>query len=437
MKRLTSRIARSVLPSISLVALTFTATAQTSLVGTWSGVTVLEPSMVSSSPPDVPVVACDAAGHAVAVWTSPSMGVAFAERDLGGEWSVASSILPGTTNGFLPQVAIGSSGVVAVSWIVPGQEAIPPKLVVSVRPTGGTFSTPAVIVSGVYVFDSKLGIAESGAVTIVWGQAGQIHTTTRTPSGAWTPSSALSSPTMSASLPDLVVNDAGAALAVWQEAPSGAAGPSSIGAAYRPAPARSRWGPPQSISAGTGLSTWNPKPGIDAKGNVAVGYLDGSTLMVARKPVVGAWNVAQPVSPASDTVYYPALAMDERGNILTAWQALDASNYGTISKRVLPAVGAWGPVTVLSTSDQDASWPMASVARDGSVATVTWTDNNTFAAHAAVGPLRGYWTIFTIGACWWNTSIPIAAGSGAVSAVWPAPTPNPNVTKMVANVYTP
>ncbi len=393
--------------------------------------------MVSSSPPDVPVVACDATGHAVAVWTSPSMGVAFSERYLGGEWSVASSILPVGADGFLPQVAIGSSGVVAASWIVPGQEFIPPKLVVSVRPAGGTFSTPDVIVSGLYIFDSKIGVAHSGAVTIVWGQLGEIRTATRLPAGVWTPSSVLSSPAMSANLPDLVVNDAGAALAVWQETPSGGAGPSAIGAAYRPAPARSRWRPSQSISAGVGLATWNPKPGIDANGNVAVGYLEGSSMVVARKSVDGAWTVPQPVSPASDRVYYPALAMDELGNILTAWQSLDAGNYGTISKRVLPAVGAWGPVRVLSTSDQDASWPVTSVARDGSVAAVTWTDNNTFAAHAAVGPIRGRLTDFIIGACWWNTSIPIAAGSGAVSAVWPEPTTNPNVTKMVANVYTP
>ncbi len=42
---------------------------------------------------------------------------------------------------------------------------------------------------------------------------------------------------------------------------------------------------------------------------------------------------------------------------LAAWQKLNASNYGRISKRVIPATGPWGTVTALSPAGQDASWP--------------------------------------------------------------------------------
>ncbi|MCY2958996.1 MAG: hypothetical protein NTY35_02435 [Planctomycetota bacterium] len=437
MRRFTQGSLHLAFPTIAVVALTLLAQAQSSAVGTWSGVQILEPTMVSSSPPDVPVVACDPLGHAVAAWTSPAMGVAFSEHDPGASWTAAVSILPAGTTGFSPQIAIGSSGVVAVSWIVPGQEFIPQKFVVSVRPVGGAFSTPATLVSGAYVFDSRLGVADNGSVTVLWGQGGAVKTAMRNPQGVWTPSIVLNPPNTSASLPDLVVNGAGAALAVWQETPVGGGGPSAIGVSYRAAPSRSRWGVAHAISSGLGLATWNPKPGIDDAGNAAFGYLDGNRMMVARKAAAGTWGAPQAVSPPGDNAYYPAFSMDARGNILAAWQKLDAGNYGTVSKRVLPAAGAWGPVTVLSTPDQDASWPIASVARDGSVAAVTWTDNNTFAAHADVGPMRGSSTVFTIGSCWWNTTMPIAAGSLAVSAVWPAPTTNPNVTRMVANVYTP
>lgn len=423
--------------SLALASVVLVAAHSAAQTGTWTGVHVLEPSMVSSSPPDVPVVACDPAGHVVAAWTSPSMGAVFAERAPGGAWSVASPIHPSSVEGFSPQIAIGSSGVVAATWIVPGNEFVPTKFVASVRPPGGAFSLPVTLVAGGFVFDSKVAVVDNGSVTVVWAQAGIVRTTTRNPAGAWTPVVALSPTNVSAGLVDLAANGAGAALAVWQQTTAGGGGPSAIGTAYRPAPARSRWGPAQALASAGGLQTWNPKPGIDASGDAAVGYLDGTAMVVARKPEAGGWTAPVQVSPAGDAAYYPALAMDAAGDVLTAWQALDASNRGRISRRVLPAIGPLGPVAQLSTSAQDASWPSASVARDGSIGIVTWGDNDTFAAHADVGPLRGVTAHFTIGSVWWNTSVPVAAGASAVTAAWPAPTTNPNVTRMVANAYAP
>jgi len=432
MRHTISSFTRIALPFASCMALTLGAVAQT-----WSGVRILEPNMGSSSPPELPVVAGDASGHVVAAWTSPSMGVAFSERYPGSEWTVAASLLSAGAVGFSPQIALGASGVVAVSWIVPGTEFVPAKLVVSVRPLGGNFSTPEEVVSGATVFDSELAVADNGCVTIVWAAGGAIKTTSRSPAGAWFPVLVLSATGASGGLLDLAMNDAGAAVVTWQEAASGGSGPTAIHAAYRPASVRSRWWADETISSGTGLATWNPKAGIDADGDVAVGYLDGHTLMVARKPAAGGWSLPQPVSPPSDQVYYPALAMDAAGNIALAWQALDANNYGTISERVLSATGELTAINVLSTGFEDASWPMISISRDGSIAAVTWCDNSTLAARVALGPLRGDWTDYTIGGVWWNTSIPIVAESALVAAVWPAPTANPNVTRMVANVYTP
>lgn len=419
----------------SVVFVAAHASAQTS--GTWTGVQILEPSMLSSSPPEAPVVACDPSGHVVAAWTSPAMGAVFSERTPGGSWSSTSPIHPSSVEGFSPQIAIGSSGVVAATWIVPGQEFVPPKLVASVRPVGGAFSPPVTLVSGSYVFDSKVGVVDNGSVTVVWAQSGIVRTTTRNPAGAWTPVVALSPAGVNAGLVDLAVNGAGAALAVWQQAAAGGSVPSAIGTAYRPAPARSRWGAPIALASGGGHQTWNPKPGIDASGDAAVGFLDGTAMVVARKAAGGAWTPPVQVSPVSDDVYYPALAMDAAGDVLTAWQALDAGNRGRISRRVLPANAPAGPVVQLTTSAQDASWPKASLASDGSIGAVTWGDNDTFLAHAEVGPLRGATSIFTIGSVWWNTPVPVAAGADAVTAVWPAPTTNPNVTRMVANAYAP
>ncbi len=428
--------ARRVLPLFSAAAVLLLAAAATTLTGAWTGVRVLEPSMLSAGPPEIPVVASDASGHAVAVWTSPSMGVVFTERYPGADWSTPVTV-PSAIDGFLPQVAIGAGGLVAVTWGTPGQEFVPPKLMAIVRPAGGGFLAPKVLVSGAYVFDARVGVCGSDSVTVVWSQANRIQAALRTPAGQWAPVRAISPANVSARNPDLAVNDAGAALVAWEQTSIGSTGPGAIGTAYRPAPSRSAFGLPQVVTTGTGQPTWGQNALIDAQGAAALGYLDGNVLVFARKPFGSRFELPQPVSPVTDVVYSAALAMDANGDVLAAWQSLDPSNYGTVSQRIQPAFAAWGPVTELSSPLEDASYPNAAIAPDGSIGCVTWTDNSTFAANAALGHLRGAWTVDTIGTCWWNTEMPVAAGSGAVSVVWPMPTTNPNLTKMVANGYAP
>lgn len=434
MKR-TFVLARGLFRAAGLVTLASLAAAQSTAGWTWTGVEILEPVMLSSSPPEAPFVACDAAGHAVSVWNSPAKGIVFAERCPSGTWSAANPIVPGAV-GAWPHVAIGSSGVVAATWAIPAQQYVPPKLAVTVRQLAGSFPGPVIWTTASNVSDPRVGVALDGSVTLIWGEGGRIKSATMTPAGLWSAPAFLSPSGVTAWLPELAVNEAGAAIAAWQEAPIGGSGPGVISAACRVAPSSSPWGAAQAVSSGTGQQTWNPKPGIDAAGNVALGYIDGNAMMLARKPNLGNWSAPVRVSLANDTVYYPALAMDAAGNVLAAWQKLDASNYGRISKRLVPATGPWGTVTQLSNGTQDASWPRASIARDGSVWAVTWGDNNTFATEVAIGDASGASTVHSIGSVWWNTEVPVAAGAGAVSAVWPAPTNNPNVTRMVANVFT-
>ncbi len=404
--------------------------------GTWTGVQILEPSMLSASPPEPPIVASDADGHTVSVWTSPSMGVAFTERFPGGTWSTVNSILPGT-DGYAPQVAIGPTGMVAASWVVPGQEFIPTKLVVSVRPVGGSFGVPTVIATGATLYDSRLGISKYGVVTIAFAQSGILKSAVRDRTGAWSPVQVLTAPGTSAGTPEMAVNPNGSTVVVWQQGQVGVPGSSSITAVYKQPRSLTVWDAPETISLATGLGLYMPKVGMDAVGNVAVTFIEGSAMMIATKKLASTWSVPLPITPATDNVYSTAMAMDARGNVLAAWQALDVSNYGTVSKRAVSSAGPMGPVVVLSTSQEDASAPTVSLAFDGSIGIVTWVDNNTFTANAALGGLRGPFTVYGIGSGWWNTPMPTAAGASAVSVVWNAPTPNPNVTRMVANAYRP
>lgn len=231
-------------------------------------------------------------------------------------------------------------------------------------------------------------------------------------------------------LPDLAVNNVGAALAVWQEgAPNN---PTAIYAAYRSVDGA--WQAPQPVSAGTGLATWNPKPGLDAQGNATVGYLDGTTMWVASSAAGGVWTAPTALSSPQVTVYYPALALNANGDVLAAWQAYDAAGNSRIQARTKPSNAAWGAMINLSARTETAGWPNAALSNDG-LGIVSWVDDSAQAARAAVLDPAGKWKRSSLGAGWWGLTVSVAAGGGSIGTGWALPNPlNPNAARLVGRM---
>jgi len=411
--------------------------------GSWGATRTLQGPFAVSSLPAAPLVAMNGTGHALLAWNATG-NVRFAERLAGATWQPSRGV-PGAASGAGPvAVAIGNNEVAAVAFATVATRYVPSQLLISLRAPGASaFGTAIEPVPGASAGDIRLGVACDGSVTLLWQDAVGIHTTMlpgtggtggscngQPGSGPWTPPELLSGAGVGAALADLVVNDAGAALAVWQQGAPGA--PTSIAAAVRPASAG--WLAAQTVSLPSGLPTWNAKPGIDAAGNMAVGYLDGQSMVVARRPVAGAWAAPVLVS-GTQTVYYPALAMSATGDVLAAWLALDASNIGSVWQRPLPAGASWGSATRLSAAAESADWPTAALSGDGSVAVVGWTDNNSNSARASVRT-AGAWQRNNLGGGYWSGPVPVAAGSGAAVAGWTAPTGgNPNSARLLARSW--
>ncbi len=410
--------------------------------GGWTPTRTLQGPFAASSLPSSPVVAMNSNGHALLAWNATG-NARFAERVKGAAWQ-ASQAVPGASTGAGPvAAAIGNNEVAAIAFTTAPTRYVPSKLLVTLRAPGGSFGTAVEPVPGTRAGDMKLGIACDGTVTLLWTDAAGIKvsslpgtgTTARacdgTPgTGAWTPATLVSTPGAGASLAELAVNDAGAALAVWQEGAPG--NPSSIAAAYQPA--SQAWELPQTVSLPTGQSTWNPKPGLDAAGNAAVGYLDGNSMVVARRPAAGPWDPSMPV-PGAQSVYYPALAMSAGGDLLASWLSLDVSNIGSVWASIAPAGGTWTRRTRLSARAESADWPSAAFAGDGAVAIVGWTDNNANTAKAAVRS-AGAWTRSSLGTGYWSGAVPVAAGGSTAVAGWTMPNlANPNAGKLVARTW--
>lgn len=432
-------IERAIVASLASVCLAGPALAQT---GTWGATRTLEGPFAAGSIPEPPLTTMNVNGHALLVWNATGI-VRYADHLKGGTWLPRGNVPGGGTGAGPVAVAIGNSEAAAIAYATAATRYVPSKLMVSLRPAGGSFGAAVEPAPGAAAGALTLGIACDGSVTLVWSNAIGVWASSlagtgriagacdgQPGSGSWSAPQLLSNGHTGAGLPALVVNDAGAALAVWQEGAPGS--PTSIVAAYRPA--GETWQAALAASAPTARPTWNPKPGLDAAGNAAIGYLDGNSMVIVARQASGAWGTPTLLS-GSQAVYYPAFAMSARGDLLAAWLALDASNMGSVWAVMAPAGGSWSPGTRLSARADQADWPTAAYAGDGSVALVGWTDNGTNTAKVSIYA-GSTWTRRNLGVGYWSGPVPVAAGSGAAVAGWAMPNlANPNAARLVTRAW--
>ncbi|WP_127999354.1 hypothetical protein [Piscinibacter defluvii] len=417
-----------------------TVSAQT---GAWTATRNLEGPFAAGSIPEPPLVAMNAEGRALLAWNATGI-VRWAEHVKGGGWLPRGNV-PGGGSGAGPvALALGNSGAAAVAYTTVATRYTPSRLMVSVRPAAGSFGAAVEPAPGSVAGAIKLGIACDGSVTLLWGDASALWASTlagtgRSPgacdgqpgAGPWSAPVQLSNAHVGAALPGLVVNDAGAALAVWQQGAPG--NPSAIVAAYRPA--GGSWEPAQTASAPTARATWNPKAGLDATGAAAIGYLDGQGMVVVARTPAGAWSAPALVS-GSQAAAYPAFAMSAAGDMLVAWLAQDPlTGSSEIWARVAASGAGWSAARRLSALSDQAGWPSAAFAGDGSVAIVGWTDDAANVAKASVYA-AGTWTRRNLGTGYWGGPMPVAAGAAAAVAGWAMPNlANPNAAKLVARAW--
>lgn len=411
------------------------------LAGNWTAPRTLQGPFAVSSPPSPPQVTVNANGHTLMAWNATGV-LRYAERLSGAPWQ-ASLAVPGASAAAGPfAAALGRNEVVAMAWTTVATRYEASKLMASVRPRGGSLSVPVQVGSGTGVFDIRAGVACDGSVTLLWNDATGVHTSTLAglagpgacdgapASGPWSAPLLLSSPGVGAALPDLALNDAGAAVAVWQEGSGG--NPVTVSAALRPAAAG--WQAAVTVSAGSGLSTWNPKPGIDAAGHAAVGYLDGYRMLVTRYSAATGWTPPQLVS-GTQAVYYPALAMSAGGDVLAAWLALDASNMGAVWQSLAPAGAGFPAPARVSARTDNADWPTAAFAAEGGLAVIGWVDDGSNSARASVWS-AGRWVRSTLGAGWWGGQVPVGAGGGVAAAGYAVPAAgNPNSATLLGRTW--
>jgi hypothetical protein len=274
-------------------------------------------------------VAVDGGGGALAVWqrrNGLSWVVEAATRSAAGAWGAPVQLSDGGADARSVQVALAPDGRAVVLWerLTGLQSAVQ----ASVAPSGGGPLGPAATLSqpGTSALSPRLAMDAAGNAVAVWQTFDGLHGAVRAadrPAGAaaWSPSVAVSPAGEDAREPQIGLDRAGGAMALWSRLDAGLW---SVRSALR-APGGGPWSAPATVSSGSGSSAPPAaRLAIDASGAAAAifawrppGASVGS-MLGARRPAGGEW-LAPVTLQEGDDLEAPDLSGDPGGDAAAVW----------------------------------------------------------------------------------------------------------------------
>lgn len=290
---------------------------------------------------DVPQVAVDAAGIVTATWShfEPNrFTVQAATRLTDGTWTTPVSLSAPGQSARTTDLAVDPAGNATAIWV---SGAL---VQAATRPAGGTWTAPVDLstVAGSRA-NPRVVVDPAGTATAVWGSftgTYGIQTATRPFGGAWTAAVDLGAPGQDTfDTPQLAADRRATVTAVWQRHDgSGWIVTSATSAAG------GGWTTPVDLSA-TGHDAWDPQVAIDPAGNAtAVWSLSDDstsnstrTVQAVRRTAAGSWTAPVDLSSGGSS-WNPQVALDPSGNATTAWSRNDGAGW-TVQARGLDAAG--------------------------------------------------------------------------------------------------
>jgi hypothetical protein len=326
--------------------------------GDWSDPVVISDPAGEEEPTQVHV-ALDTAGNAVAVWSAfdSTSVIRTAVRPAGGEWSDPEDLF--TEGGHTPQLAMNAAGDAVAVWN--GFNGTDFVTWGATRPAGGDWSAPEDLsVAGeADAFYPQVSIDGDGDAIAVWGRqitAGPdvIRAATLAAGGGWSAPEDISLAGTDAHEPEIAMNAAGTAVAVWR------VGSSGVQAVVRP-PGGGWSTPPQQVSA-LGQSAGDPKVAIDSNGSAVAlwqgpGATTGQVLRAAVLPPAGGWSAPKEVSAEEEGFASYELEAHAIAGVVATWtRKLGLTTYG-VQAAVRPPGGGWAEPEDLSDEGENAGLP--------------------------------------------------------------------------------
>lgn len=271
----------------------------------------------------------------------------------------------------------------------------------SASPAAASLWTAAANVSeeGQSAYGPQVEVDAAGDAVAVWARSNgsdDVVQAALKPAGEpWAAPAALSEAGQEASEPQVAVGAAGEAIAVWTRSNGSN---NVVQAAVKPA--GEPWGKPVTLSE-AGEEASEPQVAVEAAGDAIAVWTryDGSddVVQAAIKPAGKSWGKAGTLSEAGRDAHAPEVAVDAAGDATAVWTRYDGSD--NVVQAAVKAVGEpWAKPATVSEAGQEASQPRVAVDAAGD-ATVVWTryiglsagGMSNYVVQAAIKPAGEVW----------------------------------------------
>jgi hypothetical protein len=324
-----------------------------------------------------PDIAVNADGDAVAAWSrsdGTNQRIEAAIRPAGGSFGAVQTLSAAGQNARHPKVAIDAQGEATAVWERNNDAPLTGSAAqVAIRRPGQSFGAAknlSVPASGVYAGWEDVGVNAHGDAVAVWARGpfptpAVIQASFRGPGEDFGPVQSITDPAVvSGRNSQVAVDDSGAALLEWAQAPNGT-NQDVLQVATR--------APGGLFGSGKPLSRANE----DANSNHLVANRHGDAVVIwestasgalrletARRPAGGAFGPIQDLTAADNNSQLPSVAVDDSGNALAVWRKLVNAKKVIIGASA-EAGGAFGPEVALSRTDLDTDNPSVAVSPRG------------------------------------------------------------------------
>lgn len=321
-----------------------------------------------------PQMAINSSGYAVAVWEelNGTSTVRASTMQFGGSWSAPIDISqPGSDSSQIPQVAVDPAGNAVAVWARNnGSFTIMQAATLSF---GGAWSTPVDISpTNKDSFSPQVGVDSSGNAVAIWTEVTDqiIQGATLPFGGDWTTLVNISSTSDLSNVPILAVDPSGNAVATWTALSAG-----NFFIQASTLPFGSSWSLPVNVSS-AGFVSLESEVSVDQFGNAIALWIEpiGSDIFIlaASLPFGGSWSSPVTISAAGGQAFDPQVAFDSAGNAIAVWDCFDGVNT-LIQAAMLPFGGSWSSPVDISDAGQDSSFPQIAIDPTG-YAVVDWTN---------------------------------------------------------------
>jgi hypothetical protein len=324
----------------------------------------------------IPDVAVDSKGDTVVVWAQ-ALGsdwtVNSVYRPAGGSWSPPLPLSAVASHVASPQVAVAGSTVVA-TWVrYNGKNLI--TQVAQRDPKTGSWSMPVSLSpSGRDALAPKVAVDARGDTVVLWADVGltswTIQSAYRPAGGSWENTTLLDSPEQGTAEPEVAMDSAGNATAVW--AATGGASGWTVRAAVRTA--TGVWSKPTVLSGKDAAGSLAPELSLEGNGDTTVVWSRsvGNTSeleQVVRSAATGKWSKAKNLFPGAPDAVAVQIATNPKGDGVMVWTSSRPGGF-TVDASVRRPGKTWSKPTSLVPPGAGALSPQVAIDAHGSALAV-------------------------------------------------------------------